>query len=116
MNYQQNSSQGRGPTAIGKGVGLRAPNFGQGAMANQARYGYQGQNQGSFDDSEDDDFGDVDEHQESDANLYKNSEARDELNLIENKMKARNFNNPSARTSQIRAGPNSSKKSSYAAQ
>lgn len=43
-------------------------------------------NQNYYDDSEDDDFGDVDEHQATDANLYKNTEARDELNLIENKM------------------------------
>ena len=48
---------------------------------------------------EDEDFGDVDEHQENDANHYKNTEARDDLNHIESKMmQARNFNNPSQRS------------------
>lgn len=51
------------------------------------------------DDFEDEDFGDVDEHQENDVAHYKNTEARDDLNHIEGKMmQARNFNAPSSRT------------------
>ena len=38
------------------------------------------------DDFEDEDFGDVDEHQDQDANLFKNTDAKEDFNQIENKM------------------------------
>ena len=80
MNYQ------RGPTGIGMGVNrIGGQNYGHGPNKSP-RFNNNQYDMDHDDDYEDDDFGDVDEHQENDINHHKNTEARDELNMIESKM------------------------------
>lgn len=118
-NFHQggvNPNQRTGATGIGMGVGR--------AMRGGANYGgmpRQGPAYNQYaadpdDDFEDDDFGDVDEHQENDANHYKNTEARDDFNPVENKMlQARNFNQPSQRQHNAHRGSNAQAQSFAAA-